>query len=688
MLSKIQQGGDTLFTVIICDQNVINDCKNKYKIHFSPLLDNKEIAFCSWYPEASTLEEAVPDLNEVIKSKQDWRAVVISDRHVTSEKLIHQPNPFDYVGTEKYPMNLTDKNGVLKYREYVERTSHEALNNPLMKLSIWLNGYTSKLRPDVISEDIILDVEPFSEQYKSILKEEDTSVVDLETSLARAKRFDVVNSKFLLDGELFCPPKMVIVISERARDIELIEAEAAWRDHKEYDYSKYAEDNLYSSKMRCLVYQIPRIKGAIRELDYFKFLSTILIFASNDVSYDMFKPGRVYELISEIDVEKVKKLCNDYIYKLKETLKKIALLHSRRKFAESRTLDDSFVRREYESEVTVPVRLPDGYNKDSLMCEYRELGLSKDCPKSEEAYWNEQYVDIKKHFIRFLRQPHRSIKNAAESDFPELYSIEDLRAKQLNEFQIEDVVYKLQEEEQNMVETTTSNIFDKKKYDEMLDEADKNIKRGISQRLTKRKTMLIAGLFILLSTFGFVPLLISEFNNFGTGAISVLLLIITIAVIAGSMIISLFVFRRRLINRFKHFNYVMSGIYDEVLSSMHTFSDYLSHACNLMRGISVLNTINSKVDVYTNIYKKHEIEISRCMNDVINLFPEYIDKNYIPNEEIEAYKFDFEQPCSYNYEFPYSVVSNDIEFLHKGTRVSVPVDYIKSIQLKREELYD
>ena len=677
-----------MFTVIICEKSIIEDCTSKYKIHFKPLLDNKEIAFCSWYPEATTFEETVPELNELIKSKQDWRAVVVHDRHVISDDLIYKPNPFDFVGTEKYPMNLTNKAGVKKYREYVARTSKKAIENPLMKLSVWLNGYTSRLRPNVVAEDIITKVEPFSDEYNEVLKKEEISVVDLETSLARAYRFDVVNSKFLIDGELFCPPKTVIVISERAKDIGLIEAEAAWRDHKEYDYSKYAEDNLYSSKMRSLVYQIPRIKGKIRELDYFKFLSTLLIFSGNDVSYDMFKPGRVYELSSEIDNEKVKKLCNDYLYKLKETLRKISVLRSRRRLNESKKIDDSVAKRDYESDVTVPVRIPEGYNKDSLMCEYREIGLSKDCPGDENKYWKDQHTDIRKHFIRFLRQPHRSIKNAVEYDFVQSNSIDDLRAKQLTEFQLEDVVYKLQEEEQNMVETSTSKIFDKKKYNDMLDEADREVKRTIAQRMTRKKTICIGVLFLVLSVFGFIPLLISEFNNLGTVAMSFVLIAVTIGIICVGMFICLFVLRNKLINRFKHFNYVMSGIYDEILGSMHTFSVYLSHACNVMREFSVINTINSKVDVYSNIYKKHEIEIDRCIKDIIGLFPEYIEENYSPEEPIEAYDFDFEQPCSYNYEFPYSVVLNDIEFLHKGTTVAVPVDYIKCITLKREELYD
>lgn len=677
-----------MFTVIICDRTVINDCTNKYKIHFKPLIDNKEIAFCAWYPEGKTLEEAVPELNGIIKPYKEWRAVVINDRHVIAENLLYKPNPFDYVDTESYPVRLSNEQDVLRYREYVKRTANEAVENPIMRLSIWLNGYTAKIRPTVPGEEIICKYAPFSLEYNELLKKENISVVDLETSYARAYRFDTVNSKFNVEGELFCPPQNVIAIAERAQNIELIEAAAAWRDHKEYEYSKFAEDNLYSSKLRCLVYQIPRKNGKIRELDYFKFLSTLLVFSSNDVSPDLLRPERVYELITELDTNKLKKSCNNYIYKLNETLHRINTLRSNKKYSENRKMDDSYVRKEFESDVSIPVKLKKEYAKGNLMCEYKEIGLSKDCPENEEFYWDQQHLAIRKCFVRFLRQPHRSIKSAVQDDFYNECSINDLRAKKLTEFQTEDVVYRLQEEEQNMVETSTSKIFDKKRYDEMLDEADKNIKRGISQRMTKKKTVYLSILLLLLSFFGFIPLLISEFNNLGTGTVSLLLIGVTLGVICVGMIGVLLMLRRQLINRFKHFNYVMSGIYDEIVGSMKSFSVYLSHACNVMREFSVLDIINSKVDVYSNIYKKHEIEIYRCIESVMNLFPEYIDKSYKPEYEVEPFYFDFNLAKSYEYDMEYDSFFNSIDFLNKGNEIMIPIDYIKCIKLKREEFYD
>lgn len=677
-----------MFTVIICDKSVIKDCTNKYKIHFKPLLENKDLVFCQWNRSATTFEDAVPTLNELIKSKKDWRAVVVNDHHIMDENVLFKPNPFDYVGTKKIPNEFDTKEDIINFRNYVDSSAKLALENPLMKLSLWLNGYSSVLRPYVVSEEEMYKSEPFSDEYNKILSREKVSIMDFETSVARAHRFDVIKENFIIDGEMFNPPKQVIAISERAIDIDLIEAETVWHNYREQEYSTFAEDNLYSSKIRFLTFQIQRKKGKIHELDYFKFLTTLLVFSGNDISFDLFRPGRVYKLSSDLDDEKVKQVCNNYIYKLKKTLNKITFLRERRKRLDSIALSNKEVREEFEDGITVPVKMIDGYEQDSLMCEYNKIGLSNECPINEKSYWENQFTELKKHFGRFLRQPHRSIKNAVDVDFVGLNTLNDERAKKLTEFQRDDIVFTLQEEEQSMVETITSKVFDKKHYDEMLDEADKVVKRGIKHRMTKKKTLILGTLFLLVSLIGFIPLIISEFNSLGTGAFSLLLIAISLGVLSAIMFICLFVLKKRLVNRFKHFNYVMSGIYSEVISSLDRFSEYLSHTCNVMRKFSVLNTLNNKVNYKQNIYTKHEIEIKRCINSISQLFPEYIDEEYISEDTVEAYSYDFEQDISYEYFIPYKTVFSTIQFLNKGTTVDVPIDYIKSIDVRREEFYD
>jgi dGTP triphosphohydrolase len=54
-----------MFTVVICNRAVVDDCKSKYAIYLKPFLEKSGYAFCRWDPKGATLAEAVPDLYEL-----------------------------------------------------------------------------------------------------------------------------------------------------------------------------------------------------------------------------------------------------------------------------------------------------------------------------------------------------------------------------------------------------------------------------------------------------------------------------------------------------------------------------------------------------------------------------------------------------------------------------------------------
>ena len=53
------------------------------------------------------------------------------------------------------------------------------------------------------------------------------------------------------------------------------------------------------------------------------------------------------------------------------------------------------------------------------------------------------------------------------------------------------------------------------------------------------------------------------------------------------------------------------------------------------------------------------------------------------------YDYNFDRPVSYEYAMPYiEGAVRSMEFLQKGVSVNIPVDFVKSIQVRREELYE
>ena len=688
--SDFRQGGEELFTVIICDKSVIKDCTNKYRIHLKPLLQKENYTFCEWNPHGETLEEAVPGLNKAISIKKEWRAVILADSHIGIFDC-SADNPFDYVSYQPYSkdadMDCAEK--VYAYRAYIEDSVKKAMENPLMRLSLWLSGSVGKQRPFDPPKEI-LEEEPYSDKYLKAVEKEGYSVAKLEQMRARAYRFDRLTENFSLDSELFNPPTQVIAVAERSGNIELLEEESAWESHSNFDYSNFAEDNMYSGKLRFVIYELKRIRKNIKQYDYFVFLVTLMVFSQNEVHSDYIKPGKVYMLKSMVDDDRVSQLCNTYLKKLVKTLRNIANLHHRRNIEASRKIDDLDAEREFEAEVSVPVSIDRQFSPETLMCQHDRIGFATDCPADERTYWYGQHKEIRKRFTRFLRQPQRSIEKAVEGDFRTQDNIDGDRAKLLTKYQRQDVVYKLLDEELEMIEIETPRIFDKTQYDEMLDKENKSILRNISQRMSRKKVIVTGLLPLLLFLIGFVPLIISEYNNFGTGAFSVLLTVGSLALLLAVIVVVVVLFRKRLVDRFKHFNTVMSGIYSDILGSLSKFSLYLSSACNVKREFAVIDAIDNDSFDYHKIYKKHEIDIERNMNDIMTLFCDFVEDDFSENieDEIEPYLFDFDKPANYPYDIPYVETETKIDFLKSGNKISVPIDFIKEITLKREELYD
>jgi hypothetical protein len=147
--------------------------------------------------------------------------------------------------------------------------------------------------------------------------------------------------------------------------------------------------------------------------------------------------------------------------------------------------------------------------------------------------------------------------------------------------------------------------------------------------------------------------------------------------------------RHKLVNRFKHFNFVMSGILKEIETGVNSFSEYLSHACNVMREFSVLNYSESASAKQRNILDNHKRIIHEKIDEVTDLFAGYIDADeFCLTEDVEPFNFDFTVVKSYEYDVPYSGLNRDIDFLQEGNRVVIPIDYVETFILSREELYD
>lgn len=677
-----------LFTVVICSQSFIDKCKGTYSGFLNPLLNNDEnYVFCPWDSSKDTFDEALPDLKGIIDKKKDWRAVVVLDDELYGRQNIAKRNPFNYVDAVNFLDELETAEQVIRFREQRTAFCRDSINNPLMKLGIWLDGSPfsgSPELPEMYSQ--LPDVS--DENYFDKLRELRLTALEVELDRLVEARKTLVEENFSTEGELQRKPKQIIAVSERLYINDNEEAATAWNIRNEFEYSRFYEDNLYPDKFRYILFNIPYVKGSRVENDYLNFLVFVLVLAQNAYPPDAVKANRVYTVDMSMDKEKINNFYAGYISKLFATLRIIKNQAGKMTRKKEEPLDGMKAQELFESDVKIPVVINKDYKTDELFAEYKGLGLATDCPVSEKTMWDDQSHSILKKFIRYLKEPRRAIKTAAETDFHMNWEIDDEQIARLNEYQKEDISFRILEEEEKMVETATPHLFKTEEYNERIEKENKAINRNIAQRMTRTKTVIVGIIAVVAFLFGFLPLIFDNANTSESLGFALVITLSGLAVFLISGLIYLLVMCFRLRTRFKWFNRVMRDILGEIESGLSAFSKYLSHACNVMRCFSVLNYSKKVLITKQNILKKHAWDIERKIDDVSRLFSGYLDLQSRDLYDAEPFDYDFTVLSDYDYEIPYDQILNRISFIQNGNVIEVPINYVDSIMLTREELYD
>lgn len=677
-----------LFTVIICSQTFIDKCQNAYSGFLKPLLDNnKDYAFCPWDVTKQTFDDALPDLRRLIDKKKDWRAVAVLDDELYGRHNIRKRNPFNYVDADNSLNELETAEQIFKFREEKRQICRNTIDNPLMKLGIWLDGSPFNGSPELpCGYEELPDVS--DEKYFKELGKRHLSALEVELDRLMCERKAFIAEHFSTEGELFCKPKQIVVISERMLSNGHEAARAAWKNKHEFNYSRFYEENIYPSKFRYVLFDVAYVKEKRVESDYLNFLVFVLVFAQNGYPADAVRAGKVYCANMKMDKNRINDFYSGYLGKLMSTVRLLDVLMNKKSTAINEPIDDITVKENFESDVKVPVVIGSANDTQNLFAEYKGLGLAKDCPASEEDMWNEQSHNIIKNFIRYIREPRRAVKRSAETDLHIMSEIDDERIARLTETQKEDISFRLVEEEDKMVETTVPKIFKSEEYLEQIERENKAIKRTISHRMTKKTTVAVGLISLAAFLFGLLPLVFNNVNDGEAFVMALLIILSSLITLTISGLIYLLIQYFRLKMRFQWFNKVMRSILEDIDNGLNSFSQYFSHACNVMRCFSVLNYSEKVFATRQNIYKKHAWDIGKKIDEITRLFAGYIDPDSCDYQKADPFDYDFSVLCDYDYDIPYEQLTNSITFIQNGNTVEVPINYVSSIILEREDLYD
>ncbi|MBR7133799.1 MAG: hypothetical protein IKD04_09745 [Clostridia bacterium] len=697
-----------MFTVIVCGEALIDNIKEKYSYALRALLNKGGYTFCVWNPEGETLEQAVPELKAAVAHEAQWRAIIVQDGETFGRECIDRRNPFDFVDTtENIPdfyisdSELESPEGcetavkecaekILHFRALKHENYIKASQSPLTRLAIWLLGSPMQKKPscpDWWNEKLLGDT-PIDVEYFRLLDEMNLTAAEVEQYRALADRYEILSKSFLNGAMLENVPASVIAVSERTNACEDEIFNSAWKKHEDLEYVNFCDDNLYPSQMRFVICEVEYQNHIRKSGSYIQFLSFLAVLGQNEVPSGVLQPYKLYRAETVTDRMKTKATFTEFAMRLELTRRILANRLAFEKASMAEPISEEEVRRRFISNERVLVKMNPEIREGELYGEYDKIGLSTDCPDNEYNYWDEQYHSIGKSFVRYLREPRRAVKQAVREDFRSKNFVQDDLALRLNENQREDVFYRLAEEEANMVSTVTTHLFDTAKYREELDCSDKKIRKNISERMTKKKTVITALIALAAYFIGFLPLLFSSFNTAGSFTFS----LVTVAVVFGLFLASGFayivVMRQRLVKLIKQFNAVMGEICFKIKLGLERFSKYLSHACNVMREFSVLGITESESSRQYAVLRFHYNCVEERLREVSEAFAGNIDYSLLVGREVEPFNYDFTRPEPYSYDVHYEENERKIEFMQPGNMVELPVDYIKAIKVQREEMYD
>lgn len=701
-----------MFTVIIAEKEHI-DKIHEYELFLRPFLTAGDVVFCQWNPREARLADMVPDLADKVGRRREWRAVILCN-----EDGLHQQNPFDLVKTRPRRFEGAIR-GTARDAQQSVAVSQE--NMPEDDIEIYARIVHNERDLDNI----------YSEEYKKFLEEEherklqayeeaagnpltrlvtffcDTPTVtkglesqmndgdpDFRRYIVEHQRKEALRRQ-ILDGEqmdIFQPTE-VLCLAKRTYTSAQKEFDTVWSSHTEMEYTRFYDRNMYFDKMRYLVFDILPKNQRDYMFNYIRFLYAAILLASQHVPSGCLAAERVYTLQCENDEDALSALLQTYEAKLKLTKEYLNQEIQKIREKKPRVLSDREVKAVFEIQTNQAV-LPDGdFSQEELTVRTVQFGLADGCRHDEAILWDREYKRTQEALGKLLKQSRRGLKKSAKN----ARSLDDVsyeRMECLNEFQVEDIQEYTDNQEMEMLGTQTMDLYNEEPFREDMEQAHKKVHRKIRTRMYRGTTLALGAVACLMFILGFFTVF---FRNSGSGAFSLVTALIVVGVALGvfavSAVVVLFFLRWGLVKEVRDFNESMAQLGHRVFDATAQYSKYLNHMTNVRRGYGVLDAVANREDPDHDrivLYKKHILDIETALAEVRMVFGQFmVGSEHARTDQLKPYDHNFNIPMDYAYPLPYHPgTARRITFVQKGVFADVPVEFVKSLMVRREELYE
>ena len=738
-----------MYTVIIAERKFI-DLYEELSVFIKPLL-SPEIVFCEWDRNGKNVYEMLPDLKKLTEFHKEWRALIVNQDgldkvnpfdftgykdafpgpapHGSMEKLLERraariesfqqatANPLTRLttaltGIPSFNYLIEDDatlesllSGETDLRVYMLRSQLVELKLPETAARLDSYGRTPLLRfcaaetADELIDAVrtgnaekIIEIVPLELLPEFIFQIGNADVMHSDVEYNEGLVENTVKNKILqamakdftlkdtLPAEVFC-------FSPRTCDYESYMHAIGGVISDEMQYSRFSEYNLFHDKLKFMVYDLVPADSNLYATEQMKMVCCALVVAANSLPGNSMVPTRVYTVKLDMDEGAVRQTFSDYLGRLKATSDLIMEIRRDLDRDAAEPLDNRTSKELFEQERHIPVNITE-YKRSDFYVENNDIGLANDCPQEEFSYWGMQYNSVLKRFNRFLREPRRAVKSAVTGPFRDANYVNDERIFRLSEFQREDVEIKMLDEEWEMTQTNPPGLMNDEVYKKQLSDADEEVRKEIAKRMSKIKTLIFGGIAVAAYAAGFIPLFFGNLNNKKSFMFCMLMTLLALLLFAGAGVGYLFKKRKELKQRFAHFNFVISGVFGQIEANLARVAAYLGHACNFMRGSSVIYSEESEVEKKRRILAHHLNCVKEASDRATELLSKFMDCNGAVTLDADPYLNDYTAMGVYEYPVPFNPVGRNIEFLQPGHVVTVPTDFIASVRISRVELYD
>jgi len=668
---------------------------------------------CQWDETGRNIEEAVPDLYKAIKGHPEWRAIILvhplqKDDEPDDKQEYDPRNPFDFVCNRGSGLQIKENPAPLV------RLTHMLAGFPSLGVKEYQTGYTiyekkaatfKNIPVKINGKDTVLlqkDIEKIKEEkdLEKLSKINDffskhggdikPRLYEMSYSDEEKAEYKRLAKKYALKENR---PAEVLILSTRevyTVDDNEVTREAVRRAWQSYDEEQSSDFwKVYPNTCRFICYDLLNPEHTLYSRDLWRFFLLTLTLAVNQIPGQALQAYHLYKADLHINTDELKYVLDGHI----ENLMSVQAVIKERKLRVADLTKDK--KQELVPDRYISVRFENA-DESNVKVDCDKLGLAVDCPVSETRFWRDHIQGTRLTIDNILSAPQEIVAGKAFETRLTANSFIGIE-QVLDRFQLDRISRHMDELEPQVINSNVYGILDADSYKKEVAKAGETVRKFIGLRLTKRNIFLISSCSLLVYLCGYIPYFINsaKISGHAFGAAFGLAIIALVLLAAGGLL-SLWLIRRRLVNKLKTYNKTVRDIFDRVNKGARFFSEYFSSICTYMHAYSLKSGVILKKDNDFTAVKILDAHLATLENEI--KANKYLCSLYgvAANDSTVSSAFmDIKEEVllewpskSQFYELAPNRAKGTLELDHTGETLNAPYGFIAGISLAREEIYD